>query len=274
VIRGPTERATRAALVAALVVALGPLAVAFLLATPAGAQQKPALPGMTYESLKLLPNWSGWWGLEGPLSVELRSTAPPLKPHLLAQLRAGTADQLATPRDLYCRPSRFVGYSGGFAESVEFLFTPGRVTLANESGLVRRIYTDGRPLPRDADATNTGVSVGHWEGQTLVVETIGVNPKALYPQPITGSFPVGNSVKISERISLRDADTLQFEITMTAPDIFTAPDKRTRVYSRVPKRQASDISFCADHDRAIDPETGKQRFDLTPPADLPPPPPR
>ncbi len=88
-----------------------------------------------------------------------------------------------------------------------------------------------------------------------------------------GSLPIGRDVKIVERISLSDPDTLQIEMTTTAPDIFTAPDKRTRVYSRVPKRTALQISFCADFDRAVDPKTGKQRFDLTPPADLPPPPP-
>jgi hypothetical protein len=60
------------------------------------------------------------------------------------------------------------GYSGGLAESVEFLITPGRVTLLNESGLIRRIYTDGRSMPADLSDSSTGTSVGHWEGQTLV----------------------------------------------------------------------------------------------------------
>jgi hypothetical protein len=250
------------------------LVATFVAAAPAGAQQKPALSGMTYESLKALPDWSGWWGLEGPLPGELVSAPPPLKPHLSAQLRAGVADEIATPKGMHCLPSQFVGHSGGFVGSVEFLFTPGRVTLTNEQGLIRRIYTDGRALPRDPDPTNTGTSVGHWEGQTLVVETVGINPKSLYPMPYTGAFPIGNNVRISERISLRDADTLQFEITTIAPDIFTTTDKRTRSYFRVPKRQGTEISFCTDFDRAIDPETGKQRFDMTPPPDLPPPPPR
>ena len=128
---------------------------------------------------------------------------PPYKPEVLARARAGVADEVATPRDLYCRPSQFVGYSGGFVESVEFLFTPGRVTLANESGLVRRIYTDGRPLPVDAETTNTGFSVGRWEGQTLVVETVGLHPKALYPQPFSGASAIGPDVRVPSDV--RDA---------------------------------------------------------------------
>jgi len=252
----------------------GCVVLAILSTHAAIAEEKAALPGATYDSIKSLPNWSGWWGLEGPMSVEIQRTPPPMKPDLMAAMAKQATGNDGGFRDLYCRPSEFTGYSGGFVESVEFLFTPGRVTLTNESGLIRRIYTDGRPLPKDVDATSTGMSVGHWEGQTLVVETAGINPKALYPQPYAGAVPIGRNARVMERITLRDPDTLQFDITTTAPDLFTAADKRTRVYSRVPKRTAQQISFCTDFDRAVDPKTGKQRFDMTPPADLPPPPPR
>ncbi len=114
-------------------------------------------------SRSTLPDWQGWWGLEGPVTVEFSRAPPPLKPELLATMRKVMTSNEGGLRDLYCRPSEFTGYSGGFVESVEFLFTPGRVTLASESGLVRRIYTDGRPLPAEVDPTSTGLSVGHWE---------------------------------------------------------------------------------------------------------------
>lgn len=234
-----------------------------------------ALSGVATAEEKL-PDWSGWWGLEGPLSDEfiVKGEMPPLKPEPLARFRSARVSTEGGGRDLYCRPSAFTGYSGGFAESVEFLFTPGRVTLLNESGLVRRIYTDGRTLPKEVEPSFTGLSVGRWEGATLVVETIGLDPKSLYPAPHVVASPIGRNVKIVERIFLRDPDTLQFDITTTAPDLFTKVDQRTRQYSRVPKRTAAQISFCSDNDRAIDPKTNEQRFDMTPPADLPPPPPR
>jgi hypothetical protein len=85
-------------------------------------------------------------------------------------------------------------------------------------------------------------------------------------------MPVGNHVRIAERITLVDSNTLEFEILTVAPELFTAPDKRKRTYSRVPKQAANEITLCSDFDRAIDPATGKQRFDMTPPADLAPPP--
>ena len=87
-------------------------------------------------------------------------------------------------------------------------------------------------------------------------------------------MPIGADARISERIFLKDANTLQFDIVTVAPDVLTEPDRRTRLYTRLPKTTPTEITFCADYDRSIDPDSGKQRFDLTPPADLPPPPSR
>jgi hypothetical protein len=174
----------------------------------------------------------------------------------------------------WCRPPQFVGYNGGFVDMVEVLFTPGRVTLTSEMGLIRRIYTDGRALPPDPEPSNMGTSIGHWEGNTLVVETIGLNPESLFPGIAPGAPKIGRDARVSERISLKDPNTLQIETTLVAPDILTAPDKRTRSYARAPRHVLREVTFCADNDRSIDPNSGKQRFDMTPPADLPPPPPR
>jgi hypothetical protein len=221
------------------------------------------------------PDWSGWWGNDSSVMADWEKSPPPLRPGDLARFRGARAADSSPDPGRFCRPPQFTGYSGGLSEALEFLFTPGRVTLTNEAGLIRRIYTDGRPLPKNPGSTNTGTSVGHWEGQTLVVETVGINPGALYPLHTThAAMKIGKNVKITERISLLDANSLQFEIETVAPDLFTAIDKRKRVYNRLPnKTAASEVSYCLDYDRSIDPKTGKQRFDLTPPPDLAPPPP-
>jgi hypothetical protein len=239
------------------------------------AAQRDAAPETTYEALTSLPDWSGWWGLPMPFQPELLRNPPPMRSEDFARLESGRTGGDDDPdSNRFCRPNQFVGYSGGFVENIEFLFTPGRVTITNEMGLIRRIYTDGRPLPQDVDDSNTGTSVGRWEGQTLVIETVGINPEALYPGAVPAAIPIGRNVRITERISLTDADTLEFEVVTVAPDILTAPDRRTRIYTRVPKQVAREITFCTDSDRSIDPVTGRQRFDMTPPADLPPPPER
>jgi hypothetical protein len=246
------------------------VAIAAVLAVGAASAQTRE-PASAYSSLAALPDWGGLWGHGSPLPDEWRRYPPPLKPEVAAANAAGAADgdQILSR---YCRPLQFTGSSGGFTEAVEFLFTPGRVTITNEMGLIRRIYTDGRPLPSDPEPTNTGTSIGRWDGQALIVETVGINPAALYPNTQQGAVPIGADARVSERIYLTDANTLQFDIITVAPHVLTEPDQRTRVYTRLAKTTPNEITFCADYDRSIDPESGKQRFDMTPPADLPPPP--
>lgn len=250
----------RAALLSGLMVA------ACVTAAPATAQ-----PSTGADSS--LPDWSGWWAHRVPLPDEWRRNLPPLKPEVAAARAARMADADPDPMR-WCRPQQFTGSSGGFTEAVEFLLTPGRVTITNEMGLIRRIYTDGRALPADPDPTNTGFSIGRWEAQTLVVETVGIDPAALYPGPQPGAMPIGAGARINERIFLTAAGTLQFDIATEAPEVLTEPDRRTRTYSRLPKTAANEITFCSDNDRSIEPGSGRQRFDLTPPADLAPPPAR
>jgi hypothetical protein len=244
------------------------------LAVRAAAQASDSLhPGASYESLVRLPDWSGWWlaDITQSTAEELANTPPPYKPEVEQAVLAARAADVPDPLR-HCRPWQFTGSSGRFTEALEFLFTPGRVTLTNERGLIRRIYTDGRPMPAGLDPTNTGTSIGRWEGETLVVETAGLDPRALYPNPGPGAIPIGEDVIIRERIFLRDADTLQFDIVTVAPDIFAGPDRRSQRYRRLTKTMANEISFCSEFDRSVEPGTGRQRFDMTPPPDLPPPP--
>ncbi|MEO8466099.1 MAG: hypothetical protein ABI640_12215 [Gammaproteobacteria bacterium] len=235
-----------------------------LVTVTASAQPASNLPGATYASLAKLPDWSGWWGFGQAGQDELRTHPLPLQPAARDAARAAGPD--ADPLR-YCRPLQFTGSSGGFTEAVEFLFTPGRVTVTNERGLVRRIYSDGRGMSAEPDPTNTGVSIGRWEGEMLIVETRGINPLASY-----GGVPIGKNVRITERIFLKDPGTLQIDVVTEAPDVLTQPDRRTRLYQRVGKTMANEITWCTEYDRSIEPGSGKQRFDLTPPADLPPPP--
>jgi len=102
---------------------------------------------------------------------------------------------------------------------MEFLLTPGQVTIVIEAySQVRHIYTDGRPLPADPDPNFYGTSVGHWEGDTLVAETIG------FEQTARGlSFPFSDKLKIVERFHLTDADTMSIETTVIDPEALTMP---------------------------------------------------
>ena len=233
------------------------------------------LPGATYESLAELPDWSGWWIANNDRidTEEFAIRPPPFKPEAQKARDAGLAADAPDPLR-HCRSWQFTGSSGGFTEALEFLFTPGRVTLTNERGLIRRIYTDGRPMPNALEYTNTGTSIGRWDGDALVVETTGIDPRALYPSPGPAAIPFGENVVIRERIYLEDDGSLRFDIETVAPDIFTTPYRRSQSYRRLSKTMGNEISWCSEFDRSIVPGTGEQRFDMTPPPGLPPPPPR
>jgi hypothetical protein len=85
---------------------------------------------------------------------------------------------------------------------MEFLLTPGKVTIVIEAYTqVRHIYTDGRALPADPDPSFYGTSVGHWDNDTLVVESAGFED---VPRGI--NFPHSDKMKILERFHLTDPD--------------------------------------------------------------------
>jgi hypothetical protein len=84
----------------------------------------------------------------------------------------------------------------------------------------RIIYTDGRPAiqPAEAVATYYGTSVGKWEGDTLVVDSVGFNEKFWMT---SGGLPHTESLHLIERFSRPDMGTLKYEVTIDDPRAYT-----------------------------------------------------
>jgi hypothetical protein len=97
---------------------------------------------------------------------------------------------------------------------------------------MRRIYTDGRPHPEDPDLTIHGHSIGRWEGDTLVVDTVGILRQSYIALSEAVGIPNNGGMRIGERISLRDTDTLAVELTITAPEVLTQAWTTTRLFVR------------------------------------------
>jgi hypothetical protein len=152
----------------------------------------------------------------------------------------------------------------------EILPSPGRLTLLDGRGLVRRVYLRDT-TPQDAlDESPGGISIARWEGRTLFVQTTGLDPDN---QLIIPDTELGRGARIEERISLVAADELEIVTTVMAPELYKAPVTSTSRYRRMQDRTFVEYSDCGnEEDRALDPATGGERFDMTPPADLPPPP--
>jgi hypothetical protein len=103
----------------------------------------------------------------------------------------------------------------------EIVQIPGRVLMFFEvQHIWRTIWADGRPLPKDPDPSYLGYSVGHWEGDTFVVETIGFNDKEwvdLYGNPRT------STTRVTERYRRLNHDTLEQQIIIEDPKVYTKP---------------------------------------------------
>lgn len=273
--------------------ALLPAAVALLgLAACSADQGRRGEPGMSWESMASLPDFGGWW--EWQYSDEYRFTTPdgtfilppnpfrqaPVRPEFIrqgmqvldtlgARIGAGgsqTAAEILDDVTTICQPPGFAGANGTFATNFEILFTPGRVTITDEGGLIRRVML-GQQLPEDPEESYAGTSVGHWEGDTLVVETTGIDPTVRFI-----SFPIGKGARMTERFRLAEPDVLEVQLEMTAPGVLEDVFRHTFRYRRNRDYVFHAETACHLDDRSVDHERRTQRFDLTPPEDLPPPP--
>jgi hypothetical protein len=98
---------------------------------------------------------------------------------------------------------------------------PNEVVFLHEAFRgIRVIPTDGRKHPDDADPAYLGDSVGHWEGDTLVVDVTGFNDKTWLGY---GAVHHTDKMHITERITRTSADTIAYEATVTDPGVFTKP---------------------------------------------------
>ena len=101
----------------------------------------------------------------------------------------------------------------------EIVEIPGRVFMFFELGHVwREIWTDGRALPKNPDPTWLGYSVGKWDGDTFVVDTIGFNDKLWVD--VYGS-PRSDHMHLTERYRRLNHDTLELQIIMDDPKAYT-----------------------------------------------------
>jgi hypothetical protein len=85
---------------------------------------------------------------------------------------------------------------------------------------VRHIYIDGRKHPDDLTPTYNGHSIGHWEGDTLVVDTVGLNGKIWLDRL---GHPESDQMHIVERIHRLDEKTLQVDFTFDDPKAYPKP---------------------------------------------------
>ncbi len=214
-------------------------ALAFGTLTLHAQDERPIYPAssdkVSYAELDKLPDWRGIWQ---PNIGRITGDEPMLIGEYKARwdaeqvkLKAGNYEVPETLDN--CEPDGMPTMMT-MPYSLEFLFTPGKIVVNQEAlMMVRRIFTDGRPLPSmdEVDPNYFGYSVGHWEGDTLVVETVGTKAgQRLGIAGITNS----DQLKITERIYLdaQNKDLLHLDFTYEDPNVLAQPWHQNHTFRR------------------------------------------
>jgi len=126
------------------------------------------------------------------------------------------------------------------------------VVIAHEYlNLSRIIPTDGRAQANDPDPSWMGHPVGRWDGDTLVIDSIGYNDKT----EING-YRHTEALHVVERIRRPDFDTLQYEATIEDPNVFAGPWVIRRTFPLLPEYDALN-EFVCENNRDYKPLFGK-----------------
>jgi hypothetical protein len=253
-------------------------AIVVLAAGVTVAQQatRPAPTAADWANLAKLPDFSGVWELSFGAPPP-RGGAPPagaaagrgrgrggaggpsLTPEYAAKKRAFDANPPEDSETANCLPPGMPGIMGQ-PYPMEFLLTPGQVTIVIEAYTqVRHIYTDGRALPADPDLKFHGTSVGRWEGDTLVVETVGFSPLTQLDRGV----PHGGKMRIVERFRLSDPDTMTIETTVIDPDALTMPYISNRTLKRHRNWTIAEY-VCEENNRNSVDSGGRAGINLSP----------
>jgi len=152
----------------------------------------------------------------------------------------------------YCLP-RGIPKSDAF-DLHKIVQTPGLIVILYEyQNTFRQIFMDGRPLPKDPNSAWMGYSIGHWEGDTLVVESNGFNGKAW----LSGrGNPTTDALHLTERIHRRDFGHMDIELTIDDPKAYTKPWKAQLHPELIPDTDLLE-SVCQENERDVRHLVGK-----------------
>jgi len=183
---------------------------------------KPNLAAPAPKASDGKPDLSGVWRINaGPYSANI---ANGLKPGDVLPWAEALAKQRGEnlgkddPSNIHCLPlgPRFTFDANNSIKKV--IQTPTLIVILSEDLSYRQIFLDGRELPVDPNPDFMGYSVGHWEGDTLVVTTAGYNDRTWLD---AGGHPHTEALRTTERIHRRDLGHLEITQTFDDPKVYT-----------------------------------------------------
>ena len=186
------------------------------------------------------PDFSGVW----LPSANTNPEPPPILPAAEAQRKQRFSSGV-TPRSL-CLPTGIVLTSE--IDLMKFVQTPNLLVILVEGGDpgFRQIFLDGRAHPKDPFPTWQGHSVGRWEGDTLVVDTVGLNDKVSLT---LAEHPQTERMHVVERFRRPARGRLEIEYTLDDPGAYSKPWKVNRTLTLAPNEELQEY-VCAENNKA------------------------
>jgi hypothetical protein len=191
---------------------------------------------------------------------------PPLKPEYLAAWKAHRAEVAAAnargepPATGYthCLPDGMPATMMAMFP-FEVLVSRGRITIIQEAySQIRRIYLDEKQIPiEDAEPGFWGHSVGHWDGDVLKINTVGIKENVRFQDT-----PHSDKMQIDEELRMTSEKTMEDKVTVTDPVYLTGPWTWVWRYARKPGYKVFEY-VCEDNREFAD-ENGKARLKLMP----------
>lgn len=184
------------------------------------------------------PDLSGVW-LPGQ---DLEPEVPPFQPWA-AEAASKYADRPGDDPRAQCLPSGVTRMHA--LDLVKFVQTPTLLIALIESAVppVRQIFLDGRGHPPNLQPTWMGHSIGRWETDTLVIDTIGFNDKGW----LEGIRPQTEQLHVIERYRRIDAGRMSLEITIDDPGAYTRPWKVRRLLQLAPGEEVQEYICNENH---------------------------
>jgi len=178
---------------------------------PRNADGKPNLRAPAPKASDGKPDFSGVWTLvpgKGGIS-QLKSSE--MKPWAEALHKERHENLGSDSPGTQCLPQGFIAV--GLTKIVQ---APGLIVVLSEDLTYRQIFLDGRELPNDPNPAWMGYSVGHWEGDTLVVESTGYNDRTW----LGDGYPHTENLRIKERWRRSDFGHLTMDMEFSDPAIY------------------------------------------------------
>jgi hypothetical protein len=215
------------------------------------------------------PDFSGAWGpYRGGRGADAKLAPPPATPLAMkpeyakayearraAEAAANSRGEPLATASSACVPYGMPSMMSVAVYPIEIIQTPKQVTIIAEAfSEVRRVYI-GKPQQKidDVPPGYYGRSVGRWEGDTLVIDTVGIKESVQYQR-----MPHSDQMHISERMRLVAPDVLHDQITIEDPVVLERPYTYTLAYRRMPDYEM--VEFVCDNNREYVDDQGVVRL--------------